>query len=191
MLPPGLAFTAVSAKALEAAKTARLPRSFWGWSEMIAANAKGSFPYTPATNTLYGLAEAIDMLHEEGLERVYARHRRHGEATRRAVRAWGLEIFCRTPEHYSPVVTTVVMPEGHSADRFRTLALERFDVSFGMGLGRLADKVFRIGHLGDINDLTLVGALSGAEMALKVAGAPHKAGGVQAAMDYLAETSGD
>ncbi len=189
MLPPGLSFNALSAKALERSKTATLPRAFWSWSDMIAANAKGSFPYTPATNTLYGLAEAIDMLHEEGLDRVFARHIRHGEATRRAVRAWGLEVFCRTPEHYSPVVTAVLMPGGQGADHVRAVALEHFDISLGMGLSKVADKVFRIGHLGDINDLTLVGALGGVEMALGLAGVPHKAGGVQAAMAYLAETA--
>jgi alanine-glyoxylate transaminase/serine-glyoxylate transaminase/serine-pyruvate transaminase len=190
MLPPGLSFNALSEKAIAASKTARMPRLFWSWEEMIAINAKGFFPYTPATNLLYGLAEAIDMLHEEGLETVFARHQRHAEATRRAVRAWGLEILCRDPRYYSPVLTAVMMPEGHDADRFRQVALEHFDISLGTGLSKLAGRVFRIGHLGDINDLTLIGALAGVEMGLERAGVPHKAGGVQAAMAYLSEQAG-
>lgn len=185
MLPPGLSFNAVGDKALAAAKNARLPKSFWSWDEMIANNRNGFFPYTPATNMLYALAEAIDMLHEEGLENVFARHDRHAEATRRAVRAWGLEIWCREPKDYSSSLTAVTMPEGHDADAFRKAALEHFDVSLGTGLSKIAGKVFRIGHLGDTNDLTIVGALAGVEMGLALAGAPHRKGGVQAAMDYL------
>lgn len=186
MLPPGLSFNAVSKKAIATAKTSRMPKLFWSWEEMIPHNEKGYFPYTPGTNLLYGLAEAIDMLHEEGMERVFARHARHGEATRRAVTAWGLEILCRVPEHHSPVLTGVMVPQGHNADEFRRVALEAFDISLGTGLGKVAGKVFRIGHLGDTNDLTILGALSGVEMALGLAGIPHRKGGVQAAMDYLA-----
>jgi alanine-glyoxylate transaminase/serine-glyoxylate transaminase/serine-pyruvate transaminase len=185
MLPPGISFNAVSEKALAASRTAQLPKSFWSWSEMIAANRNGYFPYTPATNILYGLAEAIDMLHEEGLDNVFARHDRLAEATRRAVRAWGLEILCRDPKYYSSTITAVLLPQGHDADRFRAVALENFNISYGMGLGRIAGKVFRIGHLGDINDLMLLGGLAGTEMALSLAGVPHRKGGVQAAMDYL------
>jgi alanine-glyoxylate transaminase / serine-glyoxylate transaminase / serine-pyruvate transaminase len=186
MLPPGLSFNAVSDKALAASKEARLPKSFWSWDEMLPANEKGFFPYTPATNLLYGLAEAIDMLHEEGLDNVFARHARHGEATRRAVRAWGLEVFCTEPRHYSGSLTTVLMPDGHSADRFRRVVAENFDMSLGSGLSKIADRVFRIGHLGDFNDLMLAGTLSGVEMGLELAGVPHRKGGVQAALEYLA-----
>jgi alanine-glyoxylate transaminase/serine-glyoxylate transaminase/serine-pyruvate transaminase len=189
MLPPGLGFNAVSDKALARSRAAGSPRLFWSWEEMVKANQQGSFPYTPATNTIYGLVEAIDMIHEEGLERVFARHRRHADATRRAVQTWGLELQCRNPAHYSPVVTTVVMPEGRSADAFRALALERFDIALGSGLSKLADKVFRIGHLGDINDLTLLGALAGVEMSLGLASVTHRDGGVQAAMNHLAASS--
>ena len=163
-----------------------MTRSFWSWEEMLAVNEKGFFPYTPATNLLYGLAEAIDMLHEEGLDEVFARHARHGEATRRAVRAWGLEVFCREPRHYSGSLTAVLMPEGQSADGFRKVVHETFDMSLGNGLSKIADRVFRIGHLGDFNDLMLLGTLSGVEMGLDVAGVPHQKGGVQAAIDYLA-----
>src|SRR3954464_10408832 len=190
MLPPGLSFNALGEKALAASKTSKMPKSFWGWEEMIASNKTGFFPYTPATNMLYALAEAIDMLHEEGLENVFARHERHAEATRRAVRAWGLEILCKDPKFYSPVLTAVVMPVGHNADEFRKVVLENFNMSLGSGLGKVAGKVFRIGHLGDINDLTLMGALSGVEMGLAVAGVPHRSGGVAAAMNYLAEAAG-
>ncbi|RKK05570.1 aminotransferase class V-fold PLP-dependent enzyme [Pseudoroseomonas wenyumeiae] len=186
MLPPGLSFNAVSDKALKASETAKLPRSFWDWKPMLASNATGYFPYTPATNMLYALDTALDMLHEEGLENVFARHERHGEATRRAVRAWGLEIQCEDPRHYSPVLTAVRLPEGHSANALRAAILERFNMSLGNGLGRLNDRVFRIGHLGDIGDLQVLGTLTGVEMGLRVAGVPHKSGGVQAAMDYLA-----
>ncbi|MFM8799316.1 MAG: pyridoxal-phosphate-dependent aminotransferase family protein [Tagaea sp.] len=187
MLPPGLSFNAVSKKALEAAKTAKMTKSFWAWDEMIAANANGYFPYTPATNMLYGLVEAIDMLHEEGLDNVFARHDRHAEATRRAARAWGLEILCVEPKEYSSSLTALLMPQGHDADRFRKLTLEAFDMSLGAGLGKVAGKVFRIGHLGSFNDLTLMGTLAGVEMGLSLAGVPHKKGGVYAAMVYLAE----
>ncbi len=185
MLPPGMSFNAVSDKALKAAKTAKLPKSFWSWEEMIAANKKDYFPYTPATTIMYGLAVAIDMLHEEGLDNVFARHDRLAEATRRAVRGWGLEILCREPKQYSSTITAVLLPEGHDADRFRQVALDHFNISYGMGLGRIAGKVFRIGHLGDTNDATIAGALAATEMALALAGVPHKKGGVQAAMDYL------
>lgn len=190
MLPPGISFNAVSEKALAASKAARLPRLFWSWDEMIPHNANGFFPYTPATNLLYGLDAAIDLLNDEGLDSVFARHERHAAATRRAVSAWELETVCRDPRLHSPVLTGVMLPEGHDADRFRAIVLERFDMSLGTGLGKLAGKAFRIGHLGDINDLTLIGALSGVEMGLKLAGIPHKAGGTQAAMDYLRETAG-
>jgi alanine-glyoxylate transaminase/serine-glyoxylate transaminase/serine-pyruvate transaminase len=186
MLPPGLGFTAASDRALQFSKNAKLPKSFFSWEEMLAPNAAGFFPYTPATNLFYGLAEAIDMLHEEGLDRVFARHRRHAEATRRAVRGWGLEILCKDPKCYSPVVTAILMPSGQGADHFRKVVLEHFDMSLGAGLSKVQDKVFRIGHLGDTNDLTIMGAISGVEMALDVAGVAHKKGGAQAAMDYLA-----
>jgi alanine-glyoxylate transaminase/serine-glyoxylate transaminase/serine-pyruvate transaminase len=189
MLPPGLSFNAVSGKALAAAKSARLPRSFWSWDEMLAANQKGFFPYTPATNLLYGLAEAIDMLREEGLDNVFARHDRHAEATRRAVRAWGLEVFCREPRHYSSSLTAVLMPEGHSADNLRAIIVDAFDMALGNGLSKIADRVFRIGHLGDFNDLMLAGTLSGVEMGLELAGVPHRKGGVPAALDYLAQAA--
>lgn len=187
MLPPGLSFNAVSAKALEAAKAAKLPRSFWDWSEMIASNKDGYFPYTPATNLLYGLREALVMLlEEEGLDGVFARHQRHGEATRRAVRAWGLEVLAKNPAEYSGSLTAVLMPAGHDADRLRKVILENFDMSLGTGLSKLSGKVFRIGHLGDFNDLTLMGTLAGCEMGLRLAGVPVKNEGVQTAMDYLA-----
>ena len=186
MLPPGLSFNAVSAKALKAAETAALPRSFWDWRPMLKANETGYFPYTPATNLLYGLDAAVDMLMEEGLDEVFARHDRFAEATRRAVRAWGLEIQCEEPRHYSSSLTAVRLPEGHSANAFRAVILERFNMSLGNGLGPLNDRVFRIGHLGDFGDLQLVGTLGGVEMGLRAAGVPHKPGGVQAAMEYLA-----
>ena len=189
MLPPGMSFNAVSDKALAASKTSKFTKSFWSWDDMLNMNKQGFFPYTPATNMLYGLREAIDMLHEEGLDNVFARHDRFAEATRRAVRAWGLEILCRDPKYYSPTITAVLLPEGHDADAFRALALEQFNISYGMSFGKYAGKMFRIGHLGDINDLTLLGALAGTEMALSLAGVPHKKGGVQAAMDYLTEAA--
>ena len=190
MLPPGLSFNAVSEKARKAAQSAKLPKSYWAWEEMIAANKTGYFPYTPATNLLYGLREAIRMLREEGLPQVFARHARHAEATRRAVRAWGLEILCLNPEEYSNTLTTVMMPAGHDADALRKKILEAYDMSLGTGLGRLAGKVFRIGHLGDFNDLALMGTLAGVEMGLALAGVPHKKGGVQTALNYLAERAG-
>ena len=186
MLPPGLSFNALSVKALAASKSAKLPRSYWDWGEMLGPNDKGFFPYTPATNLLYGLREAIAMLEEEGLANVFARHDRHAEATRRAAAAWGLEVLCAVPEEYSSSLTALLMPAGHDADGLRAAILDRFDMSLGMGLGRLAGKVFRIGHLGDFNDLTLMGTLAGVEMGLSLAGVPHRKGGVQAAMEYLA-----
>ena len=190
MLPPGLGFNAISDKALVAAKAARLPKSYFGWDDMLGPNKEGFFPYTPATNLLYGLAEAIDMLHEEGLAHVFARHNRHAEAVRHAVQAWGLEILCRDPKYYSSTLTAVLTPEGHNADALRHTALDRFDVSLGTGLAEVAGKVFRIGHLGDTNDLTIVATLAGVEMALALAGVPHKPAGVAAAMACFTETAG-
>jgi len=190
MLPPGLSFNATSEKALAASRSARLPRSFFDWGEMIASNANGWFPYTPATNLLYGLREAIAMLEEEGLANVFTRHDRHAEATRRAVRAWGLEVLCQDPAEYSSSLTAVVVPPGHDADALRQAVLQRFDMSLGTGLGKLQGKVFRIGHLGDFNDLTLMGTLAGVEMGLELAGVAHRKGGVQAAMDYLVSAHG-
>jgi alanine-glyoxylate transaminase / serine-glyoxylate transaminase / serine-pyruvate transaminase len=187
MLPPGLSFNAISEKALAASKSARLPSAYWGWEEMLANGKGGYFPYTPATNLLYGLREALAMLEEEGLPDVFARHQRHAEATRRAVRAWGLEVLATNPAEYSGSLTAVLLPAGHDADRVRKVILESFDMSLGTGLGRLQGKVFRIGHLGDFNDLALLGTLAGVEMGLALAGVPAKAGGVQAAMAYLAE----
>jgi len=185
MLPPGMSFNAVSDKALAASKTSGLPKSFFAWDDMLAMNKTGFFPYTPGTNMLHGLVEGIDMLHEEGLDNVFARHERHAETTRRAVRGWGLEILCRDPKYYSPTITGVMLPEGHDAEAYRAVALDQFDISYGTSFGRWAGRYFRIGHLGDTNDLTIIGALAGAEMALALAGVPHKKGGVQAAMDYL------
>lgn len=185
MLPPGLAFNAVSARALAAADEARLPRSYWDWREMLTANARGYFPYTPSTNLLYGLHEALAMLREEGLPQVFARHQRHATATRLALAGWGLELLSLLPAAHSPALTAVIMPQGHGADAFRKLVLERFDMSLGQGLGKLTDRVFRIGHLGHFNDLTLCGTLAGVEMGLAAAGVPHRAGGVQAAMEFL------
>ncbi len=189
MLPPGLSFTAVSDKALAASKTAKLARCYFSWDDMLANNANGFFPYTPATGLLCGLAEAIDMINEEGLENVFTRHERLAEATRRAVKGWGLDIQCRDPKYYSPAVTAVIMPEGHNADAFRKLVLDTFNMSLGTGLNKIAGKVFRIGHLGDTNELTVMGALTGVEMSLEIAGVPYKKGGVAAAMSYLAETA--
>jgi alanine-glyoxylate transaminase/serine-glyoxylate transaminase/serine-pyruvate transaminase len=185
MLPPGMSFNALGPRALEASQDAALPKSFFAWDDMLAANRSGFFPYTPATNMLHGLSESIAMLNEEGLDNVFARHDRYAEATRRAVRAWGLEILCRDPKYYSPTITGVLLPEGHDADAFRELALERFDISFGTSFGKLTGKYFRIGHLGDTNDLTILGALASVEMTLALARVPHRKGGVQAAMDYL------
>ena len=185
MLPPGLSFNAVSAKALAANKTSRSARYYWDWQEMLKPNRSGFFPYTPATNLIYGLREALLMLQEEGLLNVFRRHRRHGEATRAAVRAWGLEIVCEDPREYSNSLTAAFMPEGHDADRLREIILENFDMSLGTGLSKLAGRVFRIGHLGSFNDLMLAGTLSGVEMGLQLAGVPHQPGGVRAAMDVL------
>ncbi len=186
MLPPGLGFNAVSAKALAAAKSGGMPRSYWDWQEMMGPNKTGYFPYTPATNLLYGLDEALKMLAEEGLSHVFARHDRFAAATRAAVRGWGLEVLALDPREYSPVLTTVIMPEGHDADALRTVILDHFDMSLGQGLGKLKGRVFRIGHLGDFNDLMLMGTLAGVEMGLRLAGVPHRAAGVAAAMDVLA-----
>lgn len=188
MLPPGLSFNAISAKALAASKTATLPSSYWNWQPMIDANATGYFPYTPATNLLYALRESLRMLlDEQGLEQVFARHQRHAEATRRAVRAWGLEILCLNPTEYSGSLTAILLPENHDADRLRQLILERFDMSLGTGLGKVQGRVFRIGHLGDFNDLMLAGTLSGVEMGLSAAQIPFTKGGINAALDYLAD----
>jgi alanine-glyoxylate transaminase/serine-glyoxylate transaminase/serine-pyruvate transaminase len=189
MLPPGLGLNAVSDKALAVAKQGGMPRSYWDWEDMRRNNASGFFPYTPATNLLYGLRESLAMLREQGLAAVFARHARHAEATRRAVRAWGLEILCAEPAEYSNVLTAVVMPAGHDADTFRAAVLSRFDMSLGVGLAKLAGKVFRIGHVGDLNDLTVVGTLAGIEMGLAVAGVPHRPGGTQEAMTFLSGNS--
>ena len=185
MLPPGISFNALSAKAIRASETAKLPRSYWDWGPMLKSNATGYFPSTPATTMLYGLDTALDMLAEEGLENVFARHDRHAEATRRAVRAWGLEVQCEDPRHHSSVLTAVRLPEGHSANALRATILEKFNMSLGNGLGQLNDRVFRIGHLGDFGDLELVATLGGVEMGLAVAGVPHKPGGVQVALAFL------
>jgi len=190
MLPPGLSFNCISSRALKASTTAKLPRSYWAWDEMIANGKTGYFPYTPATNLLYGLREALKMLlDEEGLDAVFARHQRHAEATRRAVRAWGLEIFALDPREFSGSLTAVLLPAGHDADRLRKIILEAFDMSLGTGLTKLGGKVFRIGHLGDFNDLTLMGTLAGVELGLDLAGIPLKKEGVQAAMEYLASAA--
>ncbi|MGB0829696.1 MAG: pyridoxal-phosphate-dependent aminotransferase family protein [Paracoccaceae bacterium] len=185
MLPPGLSFNAVSEKARQAAKTADLPRSYWDWEDQIAANASGAFPYTPATNLLYGLSEAIDMLLEEGLENVFARHKRHAQATRIAVQAWGLEVLCQEPLDFSNTLTAVLLPDGHNADAFRSTVLKNFNMSLGNGLSHLAGKVFRIGHLGDFNDLMMIGTLGGVEMGLALCDVPHQSGGTDAAMQFL------
>jgi alanine-glyoxylate transaminase / serine-glyoxylate transaminase / serine-pyruvate transaminase len=188
MLPPGLSFNCISPKAIDAMKAARLPRSYWAWDEMLASGKSGYFPYTPATNLLYGLREALKMLlDEEGLEAVFARHQRHGEATRRAVRGWGLEVLALDAREYSGSLTAVLLPAGHDADRLRKVILEAFDMSLGTGLGKLTGKVFRIGHLGDFNDLSLMGTLAGVEMGLELAGVPAKHEGVRAAISYLSE----
>jgi alanine-glyoxylate transaminase/serine-glyoxylate transaminase/serine-pyruvate transaminase len=190
MLPPGLSFNAISEKALAASKGARMPRSFFDWQDMLALNEKGFFPYTPSTNLLQGLKVAIEMLHEEGLDQVFARHDRAAEATRRCVQRWGFEIQCRNPAEYSSSLTAVRLPEGHSADGLRAEILARSNMSLGNGLGPLADRVFRIGHLGDFNDLTVTGTLSGVEMGLKACGVPHRSGGVEAAMAFLGGNHG-
>ncbi len=186
MLPPGLGLNAIGERALFAARGAKLPRAYWDWQGMLEPNKTGFFPYTPSTNLLYGLEEALKMLFEEGLDNVFARHRRHAEATRRAVQAWGLEIQCADPAEYSAVLTAIRVPDGHDADAVRRVILDRFDMSLGAGLGRIKGKVFRIGHLGDFNDLMLAGTLSGVEMGLQIAGIPFQRGGVAAALDYLA-----
>jgi len=187
MLPPGLGFQALSEKALAASKKARLPRRYWDWSAMLEANASGFFPYTPATNLLYGLKEALAMLREEGLENVFARHARHAEAARRAAAAWGLTPCCPRVEEQAPGLTALLVPEGFDSDELRRIILERFDMSLGTGLGKLKGKAFRIGHLGYFNDLMLAGALAGVEMGLSVAGLDRARGGVQAALDFLAD----
>jgi alanine-glyoxylate transaminase/serine-glyoxylate transaminase/serine-pyruvate transaminase len=188
MLPPGLSFNAISEKALAANKTAKLPRYYWDWQEMLKPNRSGFFPYTPATNLLWGLREALLMLQEEGLSNVFRRHDRHAEATRAAVRAWGLEVLCQEPKEYSSSLTAVLMPQGHNADHLRETILTTFDMSLGTGLSRLAGTVFRIGHLGHFNDLMLAGTLSGVEMGLRMAGVPHKSGGVDAALNSLVQS---
>ena len=188
MLPPGLSFNAISEKALAASQSAKLPRAYWAWDEMLASGKAGYFPYTPATNLLYGLSEALDMLFEEGLDNVFARHQRHAEATRRAVRAWGLEVLALNPAEYSGALTTVMVTAGVDADEVRRVILENFNMSLGTGLGKLAGKVFRIGHLGDFSDLALMGTLAGVEMGLGLTGVSIKKGGVQAAMEYLADS---
>jgi alanine-glyoxylate transaminase/serine-glyoxylate transaminase/serine-pyruvate transaminase len=185
MLPPGMSFNAVSDKALATSKTSKLPKSFFAWDDMINMNKQGFFPYTPGTQMLQGLNVAIDMLHEEGLDNVFARHDRLAEATRRAVKTWGFETICRDAKYYSPTVTAVLLPEGHDADAFRALALEHFNIAYGASFGRFAGKMFRIGHLGDVNDAAMMAGLAATEMALSLAKIPHKKGGVQAAMDYL------
>ena len=186
MLPPGLGFNAVSPKALAAAAAGGMPRSYWDWQDMLGPNAGGFFPYTPATNLLYGLEQALAMLLEEGLDQVFARHARHAAATRAAVRAWGLDILCQEPSEHSNILTAVVVPDGHDADHLRAVILEQYDMSLGAGLAKLKGRVFRIGHLGDFNDLMLLGTLGGVEMGLHAAGVPHSRGGVAAAMDLLA-----
>lgn len=189
MLPPGLGFNAISEKALKASKTNSFTRHFWDWGDMLKANESFFYPSTPCTNLLFGLRESIRMLEEEGLENVFARHDRFAEATRRAVRTWGLEVLCENPEEYSSVLTAVMMPEGHGADTLRKVILDNFDMSLGNGLGKVADKVFRIGHLGDLNDLSLVGTLAGVEMGLALGNVKHQKGGVAEAMKYLAEVA--
>jgi alanine-glyoxylate transaminase/serine-glyoxylate transaminase/serine-pyruvate transaminase len=185
MMPPGLGFNALSERAIEAAKHGGSKRSYWDWEEMLVSNATGYFPYTPATTLLYGLKEAIAMLEEEGLDNVFARHLRLAEACRQAVAVWGLETVCQNPAEHSNVLTGIMMPDGHDSDAVRRMILERFDMSLGTGLGKLKGRAFRIGHLGDFNELTLMGTLSGVEMGLGLAGVPHKAGGVEAAMQVL------
>ncbi|MFG3260008.1 pyridoxal-phosphate-dependent aminotransferase family protein [Streptomyces sp. NPDC048172] len=191
MLPPGLGFNAVSEKALTASRTAALPRAYWDWAPILAANRQGAFPYTPATNLLYGLDVALRMLADEGLPAVFARHARHARATRAAVRAWGLEVLCADEREHSGSLTAVLMPHGHDADKVREVILERFDMSLGAGLGKLAGRVFRIGHLGHLGDLTLAGTLAGVQMGLQLAGVPVAAGGLEAALDVLREEGGD
>ena len=186
MLPPGLSFNALSEKALSASSSATLARSFWDWQPVLKANEQNFFPYTPATNLMYGLREALRMLLAQGLEHVFARHHRHAEATRCAVDAWGLELLCANPSEYSSSITAIMMPEGHDAEKVLRVVLERFDMSLGIGLSKLSGKIFRIGHLGDFNDLSLIGTLGGTEMGLVLAKIPHQPGGVTAALDFLA-----
>jgi alanine-glyoxylate transaminase/serine-glyoxylate transaminase/serine-pyruvate transaminase len=188
MLPPGLGLNAVSEKALHESKKAKLRNPYWDWEAMLASNKTGFFPYTPATNLLYGLREAIQILEEEGLQNVFLRHDRHAEATRRAVRYWGLQILCSNPEEYSSSVTAVMMPEGYNADALRNITLKTFNLSLGTGLGKIKGKVFRIGHLGDLNDLMLAATLSGVEMSLSLAEIPFTRGGTAIALDYLVST---
>jgi alanine-glyoxylate transaminase/serine-glyoxylate transaminase/serine-pyruvate transaminase len=188
MLPPGLGMNAISEKALEASASASLPRSYWDWGPVLKMNERGFFPYTPPTNLLYGLDAALELILSEGLSQVFARHSRHAEATRTAVRAWGLDFCCLDPEEYSDSLTAVWMPDGHDADQLRALILDRFDMSLGTGLGKVKGRVFRIGHLGDFNDLMLAGTLCGVEMGLGLAGVPHRADGVKEALSYLATT---
>ncbi len=188
MLPPGLSFNAISERAAEVSKSSGCARSYWDWQSMLRANQTGYFPYTPATNMLFGLQEAISMLHEEGLDNVFARHKRHAAATRLAVETWGLEVQCQVPADFSPVLTAVRLPDGHDADTFRATVLKNFDMSLGNGLSKVAGTVFRIGHLGDFNDLMLVATLGGVEMGLELAGVPHQKGGVEAAMNHLRNT---
>ena len=191
MLPPGMSFNALSDKALKASQTSKLPKSFFAWDDMLNMNKVGFFPYTPATLMIHGLVEGIEMLHEEGLDNVFARHKRLAEATRIAVKTWGLENLNKNAAQVSPTITAILLPEGHDADKFRALALETFNISYGASFGPYAGKYFRIGHLGDINDGTLLGALSITEMALSLAGIPHKKGGVQAAMDFITAAHAD
>jgi alanine-glyoxylate transaminase/serine-glyoxylate transaminase/serine-pyruvate transaminase len=191
MLPPGLSFNAIGPKALVASKTAKLPRSYWDWDEMLAINATGYFPYTPATNLLYGLHEALEMLFAEGLDAVFARHARLAEATRRAVRGWGFEILCAEPAEYSASLTAIVMPEGHNADALRKTILDRYDLSLGQGLGKMSGRIFRIGHLGWFNDLMLCGTLCGIEMGLALCEVPHNKSGVRDALDFLQASGGE
>lgn len=185
MLPPGLGFNAVSDKALVSSRSAKMPRSYWDWQEMLKPNAAGFFPYTPATNLLYGLRESLRMLEEEGLPNVFARHTRHAEATRAAVHGWGLELLPLNPAEFSSSLTAVMLPEGQDADRFRAAALDGWDISLGAGLGKLQGRIFRIGHLGDFNDLMLMGTLSGVELGLRAVGVPIQAGGLAAAVAVL------
>jgi alanine-glyoxylate transaminase/serine-glyoxylate transaminase/serine-pyruvate transaminase len=187
MLPPGLSFNAVSEKALEVSKNSNLPSSYWSWDDQITTNKTGAFPYTPATNLFFGLSEALDMLFDEGMDQVFKRHKIHAEATRLAVQAWGLEVLCLEPQDYSNTLTAVLLPSGHDADKFRENVLQSYNMSLGNGLSKLSGKVFRIGHLGDFNDLMLVATLGGIEMALGSSGIPHQAGGTSAAMQLLKE----
>ena len=189
MVPPGLSFTAIGDKALAAARAGGSRRSYWDWEPLVASNKTGYFPYTPAMNLLFALNEAMDMLAEEGLQAVFARHNRYARATRLAVAAWGLELQCQDPNAYAPGVTAIRVPDGHSADNLRNIILDRFNMALGNGLGRIEDKVFRIGHMGDLGVLSFTGTLTGVEMGLRAAGIPHQEGGVQAAMNYLASAN--